>query len=373
MSEDQVKYEGRALVPEIVNTLPIPQGAGAPMMQIKTGYVTAVAVQVPRPTIDEIAAKVFKEAESAAGSFYYSWRVKKKDGGTEQIEGGSIDLAMSLARNYGNCVVDVEAVETVSHITFKGVFLDLETGFTCPRLYRQRKSQQISSKMDADRQEDMVYQIAQSKAIRNATLRAMPKWVIDEAIEIARASELQKIKKEPPEKARAKAIKFFAEYGITVDRIVAKFDGRTPDQWTPEDLLVLRESAASVSEGVKVSEIFPAPEPTASEPIKSGRPNNLDEKVKQHAQGGAAAGTMQAPPPSTPAADPKPQEEDVPMFLQEGFPNQERAVPLTEEEVKARQAKPTKLLQEGFPNQERAVPLTEEEVKAKQAKPTKLL
>ena len=113
----------------------------------------------------------------------------------------------------------------------------------------------------------MVYQIGQSKAIRNATLRAMPKWVIDEAIEIARASELQKIKKEPPEKARAKAIKFFAEYGVTVDRIAAKFDGRTPDQWTPEDLLVLRESAASVSEGVKVSEIFPPIETTASEPI----------------------------------------------------------------------------------------------------------
>jgi cell division septation protein DedD len=229
--------------------------SGGAMQQTKTAYTTAVAVQQPR-SIAKIANNVLEEARLAGKSFYYRWTVKNKDGSKSIVQGASIDLAMALCRHYGNCVVDVDASETATHYMMKGIFIDLESGFTCPRLFRQRKGQGIGMK-DKDRQEDIVFQIGQSKAIRNAVIKAMPEWLIERAIEVATEAELNKAKKENPYLARQKVIEFFGQYGVTPDRIEAERK-RPIDQWTPDDIVDLRGMASALKERrIGPEELFP--------------------------------------------------------------------------------------------------------------------
>ena len=252
---------------------------GMTVQKVQTPYTTAVAVQKPR-SISRVTANVIEEAKLAGASFYYGWTAKKKDGGTEKIEGPSIDLAMCMARNYGNCAIDVEDEETLTDYKFKGVFIDLESGFTCPRLFKQRKGQNIGMK-DSARAEDIVYQIGQSKAIRNCIVRGMPTWLSDQAIETAKQAEISKIKPENIAIARAKAFDFFRQYGITQERAETKI-GRELDNWTAQDIVDLKGMATALKEGrISALELFPeADKKEGHKPDKNAKGKGAEETLK---------------------------------------------------------------------------------------------
>ncbi len=257
-----------ALQPEVLDKIKSFSGTGEEMnavqkalsegkaiQRVQTPYTTAVAVQKAR-SITKVTANVLEEAKLAGASFYYGWTAKKANGGAEKIEGPSIDLAMCIARNYGNCAIDIDDEETTSHYIFRGAFIDLETGFTCPRLFRQRKKQNIGMK-DQDRAEDITYQIGQSKVIRNCIVRATPAWLVDQAIETAKTAELAKIKPENIAISRARSFDFFRQYGVTQERIEAKV-GRKLDDWTAQDIVDLRGMGTALKEGrVTALELFP--------------------------------------------------------------------------------------------------------------------
>ena len=257
MNETQTEY---GMTPfqgiDAVNQSEVYLGERA-LQQVKTAYTTAVAVQKPR-SIERVANNVLTESRLAGSAFYYRWEVKNnKTGRKSVVQGASIDLAMCIARNFGNCVVDVEATETATHYMIKGIFVDLETGFTVPRLYRQRKNQDIGGGYGADRAEDMVFQIAQSKAQRNAILKAMPAWLVEKCIEVAREAEVSQIKPENLVLARAKVLEFFGKYGISLERIEDKIE-RQMDLWTAEDIVDLRAAATALKEGrITANELFP--------------------------------------------------------------------------------------------------------------------
>jgi len=260
---------------------------GMPLQKVQTSYTTAVSVQKPR-SITRITNNVLAEARLAGSAFYYGWTAKGKSG-PAKIEGPSIDLAMCLVRNYGNSAIELEASETLTHYMLKACFVDLESGVTLPRIFRQRKSQRMGGKMDEDRQEDIVFQIGQSKAIRNAIIRAMPNWLIDQAIETAKEAELSKIRPENIALAREKALSFFSPYGITQERMEAKI-GRKADDWTPQDIVDLRANAVAVKEGrVKADDLFPDESvdqspvsvsggPIPGQEIPEGKTTNTDEQ-----------------------------------------------------------------------------------------------
>lgn len=274
-------------LPEKTGMEGILAGGGA-IQRVQTPYTTAVAVQKPR-SISRVAANVLEEAKLAGSSFYYGWAANKKGGGTERIEGPSIDLAMCLARNYGNCAIDIQDMEeSLTHYKLMGAFIDLESGFTCPRLFRQRKAQNIGMK-DTDRAEDITYQIGQSKVIRNAIVRAMPAWLIEQAIETAKGAELSKIKPENIAIARAKSFDFFRQYGVNQERIEAKV-GRKMDEWTAQDIVDLRGMATALKEGrVSATELFPLevktdPVQPAEKADKKGKKKD-EEKPAETVQG----------------------------------------------------------------------------------------
>ena len=268
--------------------------SGNTMQRTQTQYTTAVSVQQPR-SIAKIAHNMMEESRMAGKSFYYRWQVNSKDG-KKTVEGPSIDMTMALLRYYGNIALELEVDETPTHYLFKATVIDLESGMSSPRLFRQRKNQSMGGKMENDRQEDIVFQIGQSKAIRNAIRNVMPGWLVEKCLETATEAELNKAGKENIVFARAKVIEFFAGFGVSVDRIEAERT-RPADQWTPQDIVDLRGMATALKEGrVSPETLFPLIKSVAEE-----KPETKDQEPSMKNKKKKSESTPDKPPILCPA------------------------------------------------------------------------
>lgn len=244
---------------------PADKNGGAPMMppagqtgmQIKTQYMTAVRVQVPRD-LDTVRKNVLKEAAFEGESFFYQWTVKSKqpDGSYRDdiIEGMSIDGAMIVVRNWGNCALEISDQEGVNYFKFLSTFVDAESGFTLQRLFRQRKSEK-HGKFDAERALDIAYQIGQSKAQRNVIDKAAPSWLIRDAM--AAAKEAAAKLYEDPKKARAlldEALKYFELKAEEIEKKV----GKPLAEFKPRDHVLLHAIFRAIDDGTTtLAEEFP--------------------------------------------------------------------------------------------------------------------
>ncbi len=266
-----------------------PQGQA--MQQMKTEYHTAVRVQQPR-SLETITKNVLHEAHLAGSGFYYRWEVKTKSG-PQIVQGGSIDLAMSLARNFGNCAVDIQVDESESHYLFTSMFVDIESGFQVKRLFRQRKRQNIGAGMSGERQDDIVFQIGQSKCTRNTILRSVPAWLVNMAIDEARKAEVGKVNADNIVEARGRLLAWFAQRGVTEAQLEA-YCGCKVNQITAETIADLRGMATGVEEGrVDLRELFPpiddepkpAEQPAKKAAAKSKAPAKGKPPAKKQAPG----------------------------------------------------------------------------------------
>ena len=230
-----------------------------------TGWSTAISVQVKRD-LKEVERAILYEAQRMGESFVYSWEVNDKhsDTGKSRIEGMSIDGALILIRNWKNAVVPVRLVqESPTHYLIEAQFIDLENGFTIPRLFRQRKSG-AQGNYDIDRKEDLSFQIGQSKAQRNAIKAGMPSWLIEAAIEAAKGEAAKKY--DPPEKFSPAAIKRAATLGVTEAQLVARV-GKPVDAWSSFDLVYIAAAFRSIREKQSsIADEFPPVEEAEPEP-----------------------------------------------------------------------------------------------------------
>lgn len=288
--------------------------AGVSMQRVQTPYTTAVAVQRPRK-ISIVAQNVYEEAELAGKSFYYGWDVTdRKSGKKTRVEGPSIDLAMCIARNYGNSAIDIQAEETPTHYMIKGVFIDLETGFTAPRLFRQRKSQSMGEGMNAERQEDIVFQIGQSKAIRNAIIKTMPAWLIEKAIEKAKSMEGRNVIN--LKSSIAEAITYFSEKDISKERLEA-YIGRESDAWLKSDIVNLKGVATALQEGrVSAHDVFPevSKMATGTGPVPEEKPAANTAPAYEKSKAATTTKAPAEPAAEKPAPVQSTSNEDAPPF-----------------------------------------------------------
>ncbi len=262
----------------------------APLMRSQTQFHTAVAVQRPR-NLDKVVAAVLREAEFAGDAFYYSFPM-----GGKKIEGPSIGLAMAVAREWSNCAVPVEYYETATEWVFNAHFVDLERGFTVSRVFRKKKGKGVFKKLEDDRAEDMTFQAAQSRAIRNVVLAGVPRWLTDQAKERAKEAVIKGISKEGLAVATEKALKFLAGYGISEDRVIGVL-GKPKHAWASEDIASLRGMASQLKDGQTTAEqLFPGSEATAERPKTA--------TAKEETKGKRGRSPKAEPPltPSTPAS-----------------------------------------------------------------------
>lgn len=251
----------------------LPQGSRppGPLMRSQTQYHTAVSVQKPRD-LDRIVRAVFREAEFAGEAFYWSWPVKnRKTGKVDMLEGPSIGLAMAVAREWTNCAVPIEYYETLTEWVFTSHFVDLEKGFTVSRVFRKRKSKGSFKAWEDDRAEDMIFQAAQSRAIRNVVCAGVPRWLLEQAMALAKEAVTKKITPEKLAEASEKAVKFFAGYGVQEEQIVAVL-GVPRVQWGSKEIVTLRGMVSQLKDGQASSEqLFPPVEPHPEPPREEGK------------------------------------------------------------------------------------------------------
>lgn len=270
----------------------IPPGMQLTQRQVSDLFgAVQVAQMVPVPrNVENLMKKMTVLAAQFGDKYVYSWDVKKKGGGVDTIEGGTVDLAYDLAREYGNNNTDVRALDYPTYIEFYARFTDLETGYSTMRSFRQRKSQSSGGRMDADRQLDITYQIGQSKAIRNVTLKALSSFA-EYCIEEAKRGMYDKIKKDPE------------KYIGAIERGMEKFDidlkdverqaNRTKANWTVRDIANIFARLKSVDEGMaSAREAFPKDGGQIEKPTTSEKDD--DEKQEQKTTAGDGEGAAKA-------------------------------------------------------------------------------
>jgi hypothetical protein len=224
--------------------------AGKSLMKAGTPFVTAMSVQKPRD-LDRIVKAIAREAEYAGDSFYYGWGA-----GGSRIEGPSIGLANSLAREWKNCAVTCALQETDEAFYITARFIDLENGSQMERIFRQRKNA-VQGKYDADRKLDMALQIGQSKAIRNVVVNSVPRWLVDQAIEQAKAAVLKGIDPKKLDEWKGIIVSEFAAFKVTEEMLVAKTK-KPLAEWTTRDIAGLKGDLKALKNGeINVAELFP--------------------------------------------------------------------------------------------------------------------
>lgn len=266
--------------------------------KLDLGMFQAVQTIGPRD-LEQFEKNVLWEAKRLGDRAYYQW-----EQGGKPIVGGSVGLAMLMIRQFGKCTVIPEVVaEDSLRVTFKATFVDFETGAFIARLFRQRKSAEIGEKFkrnadQAARAEDIVFQIGQSKAIRNVGLAAMPAWLVDEAIKAAQDTELQTIEKMGLVKARDALLVVFAKNGISTERVEAQ-RGKAASEFTARDLIELKGALSAIRDGqADPRGLFPEPgdpKPVTDEPAHE-TPDAKAEKTAEDlfAKKGAKAATSES-------------------------------------------------------------------------------
>lgn len=227
---------------------------GGMALQTRSSYQTAVAVNRER-NLEKVLAKCLQEAAIASDSFYYSWSQ-----GGQNIEGLTVGAALAITRNFGNCALEVKVEETPNAYVFYGAFIDLETGFNLVRPFRQNK--QSPKKKDGkdvysgERGTDIIFQIGASKAMRNAALNAMPKWLTEKVIEKAKENVVEKIQKLGPEKAKAMILNKSNALGVAQDRIEAVYGKERV--WDTEKIIKIVSALRAIEDGLeKATDLFP--------------------------------------------------------------------------------------------------------------------
>lgn len=261
--------------PAAMPVVPMPD---QPLQRIQGRFATAISVQRPRE-LQEVEARLMREADVAGESFYYGWSVKDKGGRASRIEGPSIDMAMAMARNWFNCAVDALPVQEVPGAwIFTAAFIDLETGFTATRQFRQSKKWVVHGRLDDERKDDVRFQIGQSKAARNVILRSLPGWLVAKTMQRAKAGVRNRIQKYIDDKgivaARDIAIKALAKQGATIERVLATLGKPKAEALDIEDLVRLKGDLQALQDGAEDADsLFPA--------VASEEPENPKRKGKR--------------------------------------------------------------------------------------------
>lgn len=211
----------------------------------------------------DILKKLKAMAAAAGDDWFYRFPVKAKvkDEATGQdkwvtdyIEGPSIKCANNVSRLYGNCDIDTRVFDMGDSYMFYARFMDLETGYSLTRPFRQRKGQKVM-KTDAGRQEDIVFQIGASKAIRNVVNNAL-EFFTNYAANEAKNSIIEKVGKNLPA-YRDKVLARLADLKVDIKRVEI-VRGRAAKDWLAADVARTIAEIQAINDGMaNVDDTYP--------------------------------------------------------------------------------------------------------------------
>jgi hypothetical protein len=268
-------------------------------------YVTAMMVQRPRDE-QAVMRKLVQDIRADPEGLWYSWPVNNRDGTTGTVQGPTVKFSMQLAQALGNNATRARVIdETGTYWLFEGCYIDLETGFTCLREYRQAK-RNFSGKgtMRDERAEDLVFEIGQSKAIRNAINNGVPRRVLMAAQRAVKEALADELSKGGMSAGIQRVGRAFKRWGILIHHLEAKV-GKVAAEWTKEDFVFLRQLADALDEGqLPVDEAVDLnSQPGDVRPRNGKAEEKPEEKKPEEKKPRSKAKKAEEPPPPEPPPD----------------------------------------------------------------------
>lgn len=279
--------------------------SGAPTdVSVQGSIITAQRVAKPR-NLQKVMHDIGVLAKMNGHRYVYSWEQNdRKNNRKVTISGPTIKLANDLVRVYGNCVVDVHAEPGKDYTMFYARFVDLETGFSLTRAFRQRSGQKLGMG-DAEREEDIKFQIGQSKAIRNVVVNALS-TLVDYAVEEADSNLLAWVDNNP-KKAAQFVERVTSQNEIDMQRVEAVI-GRPQEKWTSRDYARAMTELRGIDEGlVSPDDAFPSQD-DAKQVTATKERERQDGKKSQGASGGQQQGKSQSKAPAKSSGQQKKQQ-----------------------------------------------------------------
>lgn len=264
------------------------------MQQVRTDYTTAVSVQKPR-ALAVVEKDFLIEARLMGEEAYYGWGA-----GKDRIEGPSQALAYAIARIWGNCAINqLPLEESPDAWVFGSVFIDLETGFTLTRKFRQSKRWTVYGKLDEERKSDIRFQIGQTKGDRNVILKAIPKWLVNKGMEEAKAGVRKKLEKYINKHGLSAAIDYAVKQlkkaGVGDEQICSKFSVAKVDGLDVDQLVIMSGDIKAIQTGQEMPDaLYPSEE---ADDIADQLKNPKQEADPQPAD------TTPKPPPTDPSVE----------------------------------------------------------------------
>lgn len=290
--------------------------AGEVVLEFQHSVISAQKVAVYRDE-GRVMQKMRALAARNGEKYYYSWEVNDRANQRKTtVEGPTIKLANDMAREYGNCIIDIRALDMGDHWMFFARFTDLETGFSMTRPFQQRKAQNTGMK-DRDRAMDIVFQIGASKAIRNVVVNSLSSYA-EYMVEEAKKALVDWVEKNG-EKAVAWIASTAEAHSIDFKRIEAVV-GRITSQWTARDKARVMAELRGIDEGLTVAdEVYPTAE--AAERVTEAKDEKKVEGLKPAAEAtppetaNAAQGAPQTQPQAQAQVDTPVDPLDIPANL----------------------------------------------------------
>jgi len=285
-----------------------PQAAQAPQAAVAVAGGEARSIVRAAKRDQRVAyERVLADARRAGKAYYWAWTVKTRDGGRQLVKGPSVWCTLACARLWG--ALDVQTAvesEDLETWTIRATALDLESGFSTSTLFRQRKRVGGLEALGEGRALDAAFQIGQSKALRNALARVLPRWLLDEAVAAAWEGERNRAAGGSEEavvapgtlanpRARQAVLAALAAHGVTPQQVEARV-GHSLDTLTVDEVADLGAIATALDEG-QTSVFNEFGGETAA------RPDVAEALAREHAA--REAEVVTAPPAAAPAPQPE--------------------------------------------------------------------
>jgi hypothetical protein len=267
--------------------------------------ITAQPIRAPRNE-GNVLRKIEQRASAEGGAWYYRFPVKRKDGGTDFIEGPSIECTDAVGRWYGNCQVASAVQDVGAAWIIHSRFVDLETGYTLIRPFLQSKAGSRLGGVDDERRIQIAMGIGVSKSQRNVVVHALRDFC-DRAFAAAKKNMVERIGRNLPE-AKKRCIDKLNELDPTLLARVEKVYARKQDAWLAPDVARLVAEIQSVADGMadarEVWPIEPPSEPRRSDVVDqpAGAGGDPPQRPSDAEPGPAAASEVQ-PASSPPVSD----------------------------------------------------------------------
>jgi hypothetical protein len=268
----------------------------AGVVQTRTPFVTATQGIKPRD-MAVVERKVLRQAALMGDEAFYGWGA-----GKGRVEGANIKLAMVMINAYGNAAIVAEPVqETPEAWYFTHWFVDLETGVSVPRQWRESKRSRVDGNLDNERKDAIRFNRGQSKNIRNVILANMPPGLVAKAIEEAKKGSRDAIEKFIKERGIATAqtalVNKLKRYGVSEEQILEKVGKAEIRGLDLDDLVLLSADAKAIESGEEhASSLFPSKESGAKVDLKDKLKAKLGSRDEPVAKADSEAQLLQKMP-----------------------------------------------------------------------------